>query len=71
MDINDPLHLSSQGVKKDYSDKISKYYSDGKSINGSMYSVNKNKRYYPVTNRGVIDEWAAITNGQVENAYAK
>lgn len=47
MDINDPLRVGSQGIKKDYYDKIAKFYNQPNDSNASTNGLSKNKRYYP------------------------
>jgi hypothetical protein len=68
MNLNDPLKSSAQGLKNDYKDKISKFYSSESAQTGY---VPKYKRYYPADSKGVIDEWKAIVDSQVEDAGTK
>jgi hypothetical protein len=70
MDINDPLRVSAQGVKSDYSHKIEKYYNHNNGANGG-FTLKKHKRYYPSDQKGQIDEWKAIVDTQVEDARIK
>jgi hypothetical protein len=39
--------------------------------NGKSYMPINNKRYYPADKKGVIDEWAAIVEHQLEDANIK
>jgi len=60
MNINDPLRVSSEGIKHDYTAKL----------NGSL-NKHTNKRYYPLDYKGVVNEWAAIVDSQAKDADTK
>ena len=70
MNLNDPLKVSAQGLKSDYSNKIEKYYNQNNGINGG-FTLKKPRRYYPSDQKGQIDEWKAIVDTQVEDARIK
>jgi hypothetical protein len=53
MDINDPLKRGAYGVKKDYMEKVDH-------IRNDFAPRNPAKVFYPIDNKGVVDEWDAL-----------
>ena len=56
-ELNDPLHLRSFGVKKDYATKEER-------IRAAYEEQNRN--YYPKDKQGVFDEWSALVRQREE-----
>ena len=55
--MNDPLRAATDGFKSDYIPKIASH---------------SGKKYYPIDNKGNVDEWAAVEKHtqQLANSYA-
>eukprot|EP00347_Sterkiella_histriomuscorum_P002091 403369509 len=66
MDINDPLHFASYGVKRDYTEKYDHIVKD-------FYPANPQRVFYPIDKNGVVDEWDALVKNQtyLEEQLAK
>lgn len=58
MNINDPLRVGAEGIKHDYAPKLDK----------KLRKYSDTGRYYPINQKGIVDEWAAVVDSQVTAA---